>query len=85
MKGTGPYSVGFNGHAKCCNCKACSKDRAYNLVARVREHEVRPPADDATIFVRAHFRRGKYLTKTPGTLRIYQRLLRAEFKGVPRG
>lgn len=76
---SGPYSIGYNGHAKACDCDACAKKRARDLVARARERSVKAPAPDATIFVRAHFRRGRYLTKAPKTLGLYRVMLRKEF------
>ena len=78
---TGPYSIGYNGHAKSCDCGPCAQSRARALMRRARRIELRPPADrNQAIFVRPHFRRGKYLTKTPNTLDAYRKLLAREFK-----
>ncbi len=77
-----PYSVGFNGHAKVCDCGKCglSRARALAVKAKRQAQEVPELKRGATIFVRAHFRKGKHLTKFPTTMRWYKRFLKEEFR-----
>jgi hypothetical protein len=72
------YSVGYGGHARCCECRGCLKLRVAAIVAETkRRMELVPTADeDRTIFVRAHFRRGKHLTKMPKTRKMLWRSFR---------
>lgn len=56
-----PYTLGFNGHARSCDCAACAKSRAER-VAELWEKNgayARPKSDDATVFVNSYFRTQK--------------------------
>ncbi len=77
-----PYSLGYNGHAKVCDCGKCGLARARYLAVQARvAADVKPePTKGATIFVRAHFRKGRHLTKFPTTMRWYKRFLKEEFR-----
>lgn len=77
---SGPYTLGLFGHARCCDCARCARARVKILAQRWKHPASPTPASpDATIYVRAHFRRGKYLTRTPRTLRLLKRTMRREF------
>lgn len=79
--GKRPYSVGFNGHAKCCDCEKCARARAdqVNELWRANGSYARPKTVDATIFVRSYFRRQpNHLKKMPNT----RRLMRAFVRGL---
>ena len=74
-----PYSLGFNGHAKCCDCVKCAKERAER-VSKLWEANgsyARPKSSDSTIFVRSYFRRQpNHLKKFPNTRRLMRALVR---------
>jgi adenine-specific DNA glycosylase len=80
-----PYSLGFNGHAKCCDCADCAKARAER-VSKLWEANgsyARPKTVDSTIFVRSYFRRQpNHLKKFPNTRRLMQALVR-DIKKLP--
>lgn len=77
MKRPAPYSVGFNGHAYCCDCLPCARMRAK----RVTDYTQVPflggdVTPEKTVFVRAHFRRGKnHLSRFPNTHRLVKAAL----------
>jgi hypothetical protein len=74
-----PYSLGFNGHAKICDCEACAKARAKRTseLWEANGSYAAPKTADSTIFVRSYFRRqSNHLRKYPNTRRIMQALIR---------
>jgi hypothetical protein len=69
-KDTRPYAAGANGHAVICDCDKCAEQRAERIAAFVKRNaDIKPPKSaDATVFVRAHFRRQRgHLNKFPIT------------------
>jgi hypothetical protein len=74
-----PYSLGFNGHAKACDCEACGKSRAKRTAElwEANGSYAKPTSADSTVFVRSYFRRqSNHLRKYPNTRRIMQALIR---------
>jgi hypothetical protein len=74
-----PYALGFNGHAKSCDCHACAKTRARRTseLWEANGSFAEPKTADATIFVRSYFRRqSNHLRKYPNTRRIMRALIR---------
>lgn len=74
-----PFAVGYNGHARCCDCARCGASRA-NAVSELWELNgsyATPKTADSTIFVRSYFRRQpNHLKKFPNTRRIMRALVR---------
>lgn len=69
-----PYGVGFNGHARVCDCVRCANvrkrvlDRRLSVMQNLGNNVARMPTSaDQTVFVRAHFKR------SPNHLRKYSR------------
>lgn len=82
-----PFSHGFNGHAKSCDCASCARDRVGALKAlwAANGKYAVPATADATVFVRSYFRRQpNHLKKRPnaqGRLRALVRSIRRLSKG----
>lgn len=76
------YAVGFNGHAKCCDCDRCAKDRAEEIVQTAKARKIRITDPRATVMVksytvRAHARRNKnHLGAYPATLKLLKKMLK---------
>jgi hypothetical protein len=73
-----PYALGFNGHAKSCDCRACAKTRARRTseLWEANGSFAEPKTADSTIFVRSYFRRqSNHLRKYPNTRRIMRALI----------
>lgn len=68
------YGLGYNGHAKCCKCDACAKSKLDEVRAYVKAPTVRPPPSaDATVLVRAYFRRQpRHLKKWPVARKLFR-------------
>ena len=64
-----PYGLGFNGHARKCDCASCAKARVDAVKAYVKAPKVAlPKTQDSTVLVRAHFRRQpRHLKRMPAT------------------
>lgn len=74
-----PYSLGFNGHAKSCDCERCAKSRAKRTseLWEANGSYAEPKTADSTIFVRSYFRRqANHLRKYPNTKRIMRELIK---------
>lgn len=73
-----PYSLGFNGHAKSCDCNACAKSRA-KFTAEAWEKNgayAEPKTPDATVFVNSYFRRqSNHLKKLPNSRKAVRDLV----------
>jgi hypothetical protein len=78
----GAYSLGYNGHAKSCDCRTCGAYRqaafakqlkSIAQVARAAPDAVKLPTTvDQTVFVRAHYKRQpNHLRKYPQTRRMF--------------
>lgn len=83
----GPYSLGYNGHARSCDCPACAASRAEDIAARARGYGIKGkelslgtvPVKSYT--VRAHMRKQRgHLSHLPRTKRELLKLLRKESK-----
>lgn len=62
------YQVGFNGHAKCCECVKCSNDRIHAFRVWFAQQSKLPDMPDRTrtVFVRPHWRKQpNHLRKMP--------------------
>lgn len=73
-----PYTLGFNGHAKCCQCKPCTRDRVKSFKVWYSQQAKLPlmPDPTRTVFVRPHWRRQKgHLKKMP----VFRKALIKEF------
>ena len=73
-----PFSTGYNGHAKSCDCEQCAAARVYTMekLWRANGRYAEPKSADATIFVRSHFRRGKkHLSRFPNTRTFVKELI----------
>lgn len=81
-----PYSVGFNGHAKSCDCKTCGESRRQVFAAQLKTvlqasraapTVVKlPTSADQTVFVRAHYKRSpNHLRKYPLAKRLFRAVL----------
>ena len=66
---TTPYATRTIGHPKRCDCNDCAQLRAERVLELLSKAQLPqpPPTADATVFVRAHFRR------QPGHLKHYRR------------
>lgn len=53
-----PFAVGFNGHANCCSCEECYRDRIKEYKKWARQQSAFPIDDDQTktVFVNAFWR-----------------------------
>lgn len=74
-----PYSLGFNGHAKSCDCNKCAISRAERVSELWEENGsyAAPKTADATVFVRSFFRRQpNHYKKLPNTRRVMRALIR---------
>jgi hypothetical protein len=63
-----PFAVGFNGHAKSCECDPCVKARMKAFKAWFAAQSKLPPMPDRTrtVFVRPHWRKQpNHLSKQP--------------------
>ncbi len=79
---TGAYRVGYNGHARICDCSKCARSRASALLRMIRQKERMDPVykEGAEVFVQGHFRRApNYLRRAPNTRYQLSRLLSREF------
>lgn len=76
---TRPFSLGHNGHAKCCDCERCSATRADALIRSWREYGSKAVVEPSkTVFVRAYWRKQKnHFNKMPNTRRRLKTLLTA--------
>jgi hypothetical protein len=84
--GTGPFSVGYNGHAKCCDCVDCAKARARRTseLWEANGSFARPKSADSTVFVRSYFRKQSgHLNRFPNTKRLMRELVRG-IKTMPK-
>lgn len=56
-----PYSLGFNGHAKACDCEKCAKARAERTAELWEKNGAyaQPKSAGATVFVNSYFRTQK--------------------------
>jgi hypothetical protein len=72
-----------NAHAKACDCADCAKGRVAVFLSRIRSREdMVPKSVDATVPVRAHWRRHpNHLKKSPTTLKLLQAELARLMKG----
>lgn len=74
-----PYSLGFNGHAKSCDCGRCAKSRVaatQELWKKNGAYAV-PKTVDSTVFVASYFRRQpNHLKKKPNSRRLLGELVR---------
>lgn len=72
-----PYGLGFNGHARKCDCARCAASRAKEVKRYLTAPTVKiPEARDATVLVRAHFRRmPDHMKRYPRSKRALRRLL----------
>ena len=74
-----PYALGFNGHARSCDCEKCATVRAERISQLWEENgqAAVPKTLDATVFVRSHFRRqSNHLQRFPETRKMMRSLLR---------
>lgn len=74
-----PYSHGFNGHAKSCDCEKCATARAGQVTElwELNGSYAKPKTADATVLVRSYFRRqANHYNKMPNTRRIMRELIR---------
>lgn len=74
-----PHGMGYNGHAKCCDCKPCAEARkAATLKLWADNGEFAVPASaDHTVFVKSFFRRApNHLIKRPNARRAMLALVR---------
>jgi len=69
----GAYSLGYNGHAKCCKCQSCYDSRAEARYEKAKKREMPEMAMDKPIFVSPHWRRGNV---RPETLKAHRSMLR---------
>lgn len=79
MKTSRPFSLGFNGHAKSCDCPACAQSRvdATEELWKKNGSYAIPKTVDATVFVASYFRRqaGHY-KKKPNSRRLIGAMVR---------
>lgn len=71
----GAYSVGYNNHAKICDCSQCAFDRSEAILNRIKKRRKEPLVykPGCAVFVRAHLRRQpNYLNKTPRTRKLLE-------------
>jgi hypothetical protein len=56
-----PYGASYKGHPVTCDCERCAEARAERIASFVKRNADlnKPKSADATVFVRAHFRRQK--------------------------
>lgn len=69
-KDTRPYGVSYGKHPVTCDCSECAEARAEKIASFIKRNADlnRPKFSDATVFVRAHFRRQKgHLRRFPAT------------------
>jgi len=54
-----PYSLGYNGHAKSCDCPKCARSHAEAVKSLWEQNGsyAVPKSADETVFVRSYFRR----------------------------
>jgi hypothetical protein len=65
-----PYAASYSGHPVVCDCDKCAETRAERIASFIKRNADlnRPKSADATVFVRAHFRRQKgHMKKYPRT------------------
>lgn len=75
-----PYSLGFKGHAKSCDCDKCAEHRTQQTMElwKANGSYATPKSVDATIFVRSYFRRSpNHLKKYPKARRAMRGLVRS--------
>lgn len=74
-----PYGVGFNGHARKCDCTACAKARVEAVLDYVHNPTVKLGKPGATVLVKAYFRRHpNHMHRQPQSLALLRRRLRSE-------
>jgi len=74
-----PYALGFNGHARSCDCDKCAASRAEVVSERWEENGkfATPKTLDSTVFVNSHFRRSpNHLKNFPETRKMMRNLLK---------
>ena len=74
-----PYALGFNGHARSCDCDKCAASRAEVVSERWEENGkfATPKTLDSTVFVNSHFRRSpNHLKNFPETRKLMRNLLK---------
>lgn len=74
-----PHGLGFNGHARSCDCDPCARNRVAERETLWREHgAAASPDPKKTVFVRSFWRAQKnHFNKMPLTRRLLVERLRA--------
>lgn len=72
------YAIGFNGHARICDCLRCAQDRAKDyLQAHMNSNQFASVDPDKPCYVRAHFRKSPRMWKSmPQSKEVLVRMLR---------
>ncbi len=87
MRKAKPYSVGFMGHAKVCDCEDCAVHRAGESLRMWKEYGAKAEIDpEKTVFVRAFWRKqAGHLRTKPNTLKALRMQLTYTRKWYPKG
>ena len=73
-----PFSLGYNGHAKSCDCDRCAKSHAAHVkkLWEANGSYAVPRSADETVFVRSYFRRQpNHFAKKPDFAKAMRKLV----------